>query len=231
MKHKGYTILIVEDEKSIRDVLTLNLGMDGYNVITCDNGLQAIDIVRQHDVSLILMDVMLPKLNGIESAKQIKKKRPELPIVMLSALDQTNDRIKGLRAGADDYVNKPFNYEELLIRIEKQLQKKRIRDGNPEEIMIGKNLINLSSSTISNSKGTKQLTSKELTLLKYLYNNKNRVISREELLANVWGYSSFPNSRTVDNYISVLRKALTTEKGKREFIYSQRGIGYKLLID
>ena len=115
-------ILIVEDEKSIREVLKLNLQLDDYDVICRDNGKEAIKVAIENDISLIIMDVMLPEVNGVDAVREIKRKRPELPIIMLSALDQSSDKIKGLKAGADDYMAKPFNYEELLLRINKQLK-------------------------------------------------------------------------------------------------------------
>ncbi len=223
------TILIVEDEKSIRDVLKLNLQMDSYEVLTADNGVEAIELIKDQKIDLILMDVMLPEINGLEAANKIKSIRPDLPIIMLSALDQSVDRVKGLKAGADDYVNKPFNYEELLLRIQKQLDKVKFHNSEATTINIGTNQIDLVSYTIKNAKGLHQMSSKEASLIKYLYDNKNRVISREEIFANVWEYKSFPNSRTVDNYISSLRKYLACEKNTG-FIHSERGVGYKLIL-
>ena len=228
IEHKA-SILIVEDEKSIRDVLSLNLQMDGYSTRLIDNGADAIDFIGEENVDLVLMDVMLPKVNGLEATKRIKYMRPDLPIIVLSALGQSIDRVKGLKAGADDYVNKPFNYEELLLRIEKQLQKTLDPSQYKSIIKIGKNTINTIDHIISNNNGSQPLSSKEMNLIKYMYANRNRVISREELFANVWGYDSFPNSRTVDNYISILRKYLMDGSGQ-DYIQSERGIGYKLIV-
>lgn len=226
---RNTTILIVEDEASIRDVLKLNLRMDLYDVNCCDNGKEAIKIAMNNNIALVVMDVMLPLVNGIDAAKEIKSKRPELPIIMLSALDQSSDKINGLKAGADDYIAKPFNYEELLLRIQKQLDKSRKRTGESEEIYIGENLINFTSNTITSGSQNYSMNQKETALLKYLYANKNRVVSREEIYANVWNYQSFPNSRTVDNHITALRKALHTND-RKSYIQSERGIGYKLIV-
>tara|TARA_B100000497_G_C7663903_1_gene400099 strand:+ start:922 stop:1614 length:693 start_codon:yes stop_codon:yes gene_type:complete len=226
---RNTNILIVEDEKSIREVLKLNLQLDDYDVICCDNGKEAIKVAIENDISLIIMDVMLPEVNGVDAVREIKRKRPELPIIMLSALDQSSDKIKGLKAGADDYMAKPFNYEELLLRINKQLKSHRNNHGEAEEINILNNIINFTSNTISNITGTHKMNQKEAALMKYLYENKNRVLSREELYAHVWNYNTFPNSRTVDNHITSLRKAL---KGKdiKSLIQTERGIGYKLVL-
>lgn len=231
MPSENRTILIVEDEKSIRDVLKLNLEMDSYEVLTADNGLKAIELIKNQKVDLILMDVMLPEINGLEAAHSIKSTRPDLPIIMLSALDQSVDRIKGLKAGADDYINKPFNYEELFLRIQKQLRKTRNKKSGAETITIGTSKINLVSHTLKNPSGSHKLKTKEIALVKYLYDNRNRVISREEIFANVWGYKSFPNSRTVDNYISSLRKYLGGGDEGADFIQSERGVGYKLILE
>jgi len=142
-------ILIVEDEKSIREVLKLNLQLDDYDVICRDNGKEAIKVAIENDISLIIMDVMLPEVNGVDAVREIKRKRPELPIIMLSALDQSSDKIKGLKAGADDYMAKPFNYEELLLRINKQLKSHRNNHGEAEEINILDNKINFTSNLCS----------------------------------------------------------------------------------
>ncbi|MEE9371600.1 MAG: response regulator transcription factor [Saprospiraceae bacterium] len=226
------SILLVEDEKSIREVLKLNLEMDNYNVLCCDNGYDAINIAKERNIHIILMDVMLPKVNGIDAAREIKNRRPELPIIMLSALNQSTDRVKGLKAGADDYISKPFNYEELVLRIEKQLEKNRKMQGQINTFTIGHNTIDITNNIISNSKGQYQMNSKESLLLKYLFDNKNRVVSREEILANVWGYDTFPHSRTVDNYIASIRKGLLSKATDKKFIIlSERGIGYKLIIN
>lgn len=225
-----HSILVVEDEKAIGEVLKLNLELDGFEVIYLENGKDAVSFVYDQDIDLIIMDVMLPEMNGIEASQKIKKIRPDLPIIILSALDQSIDRIKGLKAGADDYVNKPFNYEELLLRIQKQLNRNNSAFFDSNTIKIGNSIVHLASSTLRNSSNTYNLNPKELALIKYLYENKNRVVSREELYANVWGYTSFPNSRTVDNYISAIRKYLTDEEERTEYILSERGIGYKLLI-
>lgn len=220
----------MEDEKAIGEVLKLNLELDGFEVIYLENGKDAVSFVYDQDIDLIIMDVMLPEMNGIEASQKIKKIRPDLPIIILSALDQSIDRIKGLKAGADDYVNKPFNYEELLLRIQKQLNRNNSAFFDSNTIKIGNSIVHLASSTLRNSSNTYNLNPKELALIKYLYENKNRVVSREELYANVWGYTSFPHSRTVDNYISAIRKYLTDEEERTEYILSERGIGYKLLI-
>jgi two-component system alkaline phosphatase synthesis response regulator PhoP len=229
MLAKSCSILIVEDEKSLREVLALNLKMDGFDVVSVENGRDATEYIKQNNVDLILMDVMLPEMNGIDASKIIKQKRPDLPIIILSALDQSVDRIKGLKAGADDYINKPFNYDELLIRIQKQIARNK-KSLLEELIVIGSNKIDFAKNCINNKSGTHQLNPKESLLLKYLIENANRTISRQELMAKVWEYDSFPNSRTVDNYISALRKYLTKDDLNQEYIRSERGIGYRLIL-
>ena len=228
--NRGCKILIVEDEKSIRDVLELNLSLDNFDVLSCSNGADAIKVAEESNVQIIIMDVMMPKMNGIEAIQKIKAKRPEIPIIMLSALNQSTDKIKGLKAGADDYVAKPFNYEELLLRIEKQLDKQRVYRREAKITKIGNNIINITSQTIESEKGVYQMNQKETALILYLINNQNRVISRKEIYANVWKYENFPNSRTVDNHVASLRKALFWDKD-RPLIQSVRGIGYKMIID
>lgn len=227
--HKS-KILVVEDERVIRDLLHLNLTMDGFDVSICVRGDEVLDKVMKEWFDIIVLDIMLPGKNGIDICGEIKKHRPELPIIILSALDHPSKRIKGLKAGADDYITKPFEYEELLLRIQKQIEKTRIQSGSQKKITIGNIEINLSNNKIKyNDSESHDLTSKETALLAYLYANRNRPISRKEILANVWGYESFPNSRTVDNHITSLRKAFK-ELGE-ELFKSERGIGYRLIIN
>ena len=228
MSENKKIILVAEDEKSIRDLLRLNLEMDGYRVIECQRGDEVNELINNHQFHLVLLDVMLPGKNGVDICREIRSHRPELPIIMLSALGMAKDKISGLKAGADDYVAKPFNYEELLLRIQKQLDKSVIRTGKNQVYKLDGISIDFTLNQISRTdQGIYKMSTKEAALLKYLLDNKNRVISRKEILANVWGYENFPNSRTVDNHIASLRKSLT--HNDESPIISERGIGYRFV--
>ncbi|MCI9280961.1 MAG: response regulator transcription factor [Bacilli bacterium] len=216
-------ILVCDDETLIRDVIREYLLMDNYEVLEASNGLDAIDVVKNNDIDLIIMDIMMPKMDGYQAIKEIKKIK-EIPFIVLSARSEEFDKLIGFDLGIDDYVTKPFSPKELVARIKavtKRLQNEVITykyqslelNDSAHEVTIDKELV--------------MLTPKEYDLLKYLFQNKNIALSRETILASVWGYDFFGDERTVDTHVKTLRNNL----GKyRDIIKTIRGMGYKLEI-
>lgn len=215
-------ILIIEDEKNISSFVKMELEFEGYITQVIEDGKQGLDEAINKDYDLILLDLMLPSLNGIEICRRLKKEK-NTPIIMLSAKDSVMDKVSGLQMGADDYVAKPFAIEELLARI--QVVFRRENNSN-SKILIFKDLsINIESRLVKKGDEELNLTNKEYELLLYLMENKEKVISRFNLLESVWGYNYETETNVVDVYVRHLRNKLDTED-KEEYIKTVRSIGY-----
>ncbi|HVZ97649.1 MAG TPA: response regulator transcription factor [Chitinophagaceae bacterium] len=226
------SILLVEDEENLRDTLKLNFEMEGYNVVTAVDGAQALNAVRREFFDLIVLDVMLPEIDGISVCENIRLFNSEIPILILSAKNNSSDRVIGLQKGADDYVTKPFDLTELMLRVKKLINKSKLIASNKEPVKevfsFGKNNINFKSLECTTKQGeTVALTKKEAMLLKLLIENKNEVVPREKILQAVWGYNVYPTTRTVDNFILNFRKYFEDNSRKPKYFHSIRGIGYK----
>lgn len=230
MKQK-HSILLVEDEENLHETLKLNLELEGYEVTGEFDGLAALKAVQNEYFDLIILDVMLPELDGISVCENIRLQNNELPILILSAKNSSSDRVLGLKKGADDYLTKPFNLEELLLRVHKLIHKsKRISEKQQviEVYDFGKNSINFKALQGTNRKGELIfLTKKEAMLLKLLIENKNEVVPREKILHAVWGYNVYPTTRTIDNFILSFRKYFEEDSKNPKYFHSVRGIGYK----
>lgn len=215
-------ILIIEDEKNISSFVKMELEFEGYITQVIEDGKQGLDEAINKDYDLILLDLMLPSLNGIEICRRLKKEK-DTPIIMLSAKDSVMDKVSGLQMGADDYVSKPFAIEELLARIQVVFR----RDNNlNSKILNFKDLsINIDSRVVKKGDEELNLTNKEYELLLYLMENKEKVISRFSLLESVWGYNYETETNVVDVYVRHLRNKLDTED-KEEYIKTVRSIGY-----
>lgn len=215
-------ILIIEDEKNISSFVKMELEFEGYITQVIEDGKQGLDEAINKDYDLILLDLMLPSLNGIEICRRLKKEK-NTPIIMLSAKDSVMDKVSGLQMGADDYVSKPFAIEELLARIQVVFR----RDNNlNSKILNFKDLsINIESRLVKKGDEELSLTNKEYELLLYLMENKEKVISRFSLLESVWGYNYETETNVVDVYVRHLRNKLDTED-KEEYIKTVRSIGY-----
>lgn len=231
MEPKKLSILLVEDEENIQDALKLNFEMEGYEVTSVYDGEAALKAVHDEYFDLIILDVMLPEIDGITVCENIRLTNTEIPILMLSAKNQSADRILGLKKGADDYVTKPFSLEELLIRVRILINKsKKIAAKEPveEQYVFGKNQINFKSlECVTKTGEVVALTKKEAMLLKLLIENKNEVVTREKILQSVWGYNVYPTTRTVDNFILNFRKYFEEDSRNPKYFHSIRGIGYK----
>lgn len=226
-------ILLVEDEDQIRSLLEMNLEMEGFEVIAATNGKDAIKAFKEQHFDLIILDIMLPGIDGIGVCEQIRLTNSEVPIIFLTAKDTAEERVKGLKKGADDYLTKPFDLEELIIRVKNLL--KRSGTDKSKEIQgifsFDKYWINFKTYEAKTNEGTVNLTQKEALLLKLLIERKNEVVSRNQILQSVWGYDVYPSTRTIDNFILSFRKYFEPNPKKPEFFLSVRGIGYKFVED
>ena len=222
-------ILLLEDEKHLAETLKLNLELEGYNVSVVGDGQVAIARFKEEKFDLAVLDIMVPSIDGIGVAESIRLTNTKVPILFLSAKGTAEDRILGLKKGGDDYIAKPFNLEELLLRIKKLLSR---NEENPvktnfNEYTFGNNYINFDSYEAKGQNGDFTLTKKEALLLKLLIENKNEVVSREKILQTVWGYAVYPSTRTIDNFVLAFRKYFELDPKNPIHFKSLRGVGYK----
>lgn len=223
-------ILLVEDEENLRSTIALNLELEGYDVLCAVNGKEALHLFKTNRFDIVVLDIMLPEINGLDVCREMRKENRNVFILFLSARSMGSERIEGLKAGADDYLSKPFNLEELLLRIEILLKRKPQVSGtnNINAITINGRNINFDTYQFSTSDGkSESLSKKETLLLKLLIEKKNQVVSRDEILEQVWGYETFPTGRTIDNFILAFRKYFETDPSKPRHFISVRGVGYK----
>jgi len=224
-------VLLAEDEKSLRDGIRLNLELEGYEVEEAVNGSEALRKFENQRFNLVILDVMMPELNGFEVCEKIRLTDNETPILFLTAKDTSQDTIQGLKLGADDYLTKPFNLEELLLRTKiliKHSLKGTAKETQLSIFSFGGNTVNFSTYQAETYENREiQLTKKETALLKLLVDRKNQAVSRQQILQYVWGYDVFPSTRTIDNFILSFRKYFEKDAKHPEFFHSIRGVGYK----
>ncbi len=225
------SILLVEDEENLHEALKLNLELEGYEVTSAFEGTTALQKIQSEYFDLVIMDIMLPELDGIHITESIRIQNNEVPILILSAKNTSSDRVLGLKKGADDYLTKPFNLEELLLRVQKLINKNKKlseKDTTGDSYSFGKNKINFRAQEAITKSGEKiQLSKKEAMLLKLLIENKNEVVPREKILQTVWGYNVYPTTRTIDNFILSFRKYFEEDSRNPQYFHSVRGVGYK----
>ena len=231
MAAKNISILLVEDEENLHEALKLNLEMEQYEVTGVFDGAEALKAVQKEHFDVIILDVMLPEVDGITVCETIRLQGNEIPILILSAKNSSADRVLGLKKGADDYLTKPFNLEELLLRVQKLVQKShQLSTRKPVEQIysFGKNSIDFKALECTTKDGEIiTLTKKEIMLLKLLIENKNEVVTREKILQSVWGYNVYPTTRTIDNFILNFRKYFESDSRNPIYFHSVRGIGYR----
>ena len=221
-------ILLVEDEESLVNVLTLNFEMEDYDVSVATSGLEALELF-DHSYDLVILDVMLPGLSGFDVCKAIRD-QSQVPILFISAKGTSTDRINGLKLGADDYLVKPFNLEELLLRVKILIDRQKVAEPEEEGFEFDGNSINFKTYEISVGNEVSTISKREMELLKLLIAKKNEVVSRDEILDTVWGKDKFPTTRTIDNYILNFRKYFEPNPRKPKYFKSLRGVGYKFEI-
>ncbi|NWF89548.1 MAG: response regulator transcription factor [Ignavibacteriaceae bacterium] len=225
-------ILIVEDEPNMRLGLKDNLEFESYEVDIATDGEEGLNKILDNNYSLVLLDVMLPKKNGFDVCKTVRKKGITTPIILLTAKGEEIDKVLGLELGADDYVTKPFSIRELLARIKAILRRgENFTSGDLKNKMIslGKLQINFLSYTALEGKDSVQMSHKEIDVLYYLWKKRNQTVSRDELLNEVWGYEENPTTRTVDNFILKLIQKVEKDHNHPQVILTVHGIGYKLV--
>lgn len=230
-QEKKGSILLVEDEENLHEALKLNLELEGYEVTSAYDGAAALKAIQNEYFDLIVLDIMLPELDGISVTETVRVSNNEVPILILSAKNSSADRVTGLKKGADDYLTKPFNLEELLLRVHKLINKnKKMQDKSTvgDQYEFGNNKIDFKAQEAVGCNGERiQLSKKEAMLLKLLIENKNEVVPREKILQTVWGYNVYPTTRTIDNFILNFRKYFEEDSRNPRFFHSVRGVGYK----
>jgi two-component system alkaline phosphatase synthesis response regulator PhoP len=225
------SLLIAEDEESLREALKLNMELEGYEVTTVDNGPGVIKAVKNEYFDLIILDIMLPDMDGITVCETIRMQHNDVPILFLSARNSSADRVEGLKKGGDDYLTKPFNLEELLLRVDKLVTKnKKIKEPQTvnDTYEFDGCIIDFSAhECIDKNKQKTELSKKEAALLRLLTEHEGEVVSREQILQIVWGYNVYPTTRTIDNFILNFRKFFEKDSRNPRHFHSIRGIGYK----
>ncbi len=220
-------ILLAEDEEHLLDVVKLNLEIEGYDVEAFANGREALEALHTHSYDLVLLDVMLPGINGFDICREFRRRDTRTPVLFLTAKGTGEDRVTGLKIGADDYLVKPFHLEELLLRVRNLIQ----RHGKAEtqdNFSFGAFTVNfLTYEIFKNEEKLAELTKRETLLLKMLTEKPNQVVSREDILDKIWGEDAFPSSRTIDNYILAFRKYFEENPREPRHFHSVRGVGYK----
>lgn len=225
-------ILVVDDEKPISDIVKFNLTKEGYEVFTAFDGEEAVEMVNEIEPDLILLDLMLPKMDGLEVCREVRKNY-DTPIIMVTAKDSEIDKVLGLELGADDYVTKPFSNRELVARVKANLRRQgnapaKVEEENNNELNIGVLTIHPEAYVVSKRGETIELTHREFELLHYLAKHIGQVMTREHLLQTVWGYDYFGDVRTVDVTVRRLREKIEDNPSHPTWLVTRRGVGYYL---
>lgn len=225
-----YKILVVDDEEPIAKILEFNLRKEGYDVIVANDGEKAVELAFSEDPDLILLDLMLPKKDGMEVCREVRAQK-NIPIIMLTAKNSEIDKVLGLEFGADDYVTKPFSTRELMARVKVNLrrvakQTEVVEEKNTSEVVIKDIVIYPEAYIIKKNGEEVDLTRREFDLFYYLAQHRGQVLTRENLLQTVWGYDYFGDVRTVDVTVRRLREKVETDSSQPEYIMTRRGVGY-----
>jgi len=226
---KKTRILIVEDEPAMVEGLRDNFEYEGYDVISAGDGMAGLDRALADDPDLVVLDVMMPRMSGLDVCKQLKAKRPGLPIIMLTARGQEIDKVVGLELGADDYVTKPFSIRELMARVKAVLRRVAPQGLTPDVYRFSDVEVNVRGNAVLRAGTQVDLSAKEFALLAYFVSHPGETLSRDRLLDAVWGYENYPNTRTVDTHIVHLRQKLEPNPEEPRFILTVHGSGYKFV--
>jgi DNA-binding response OmpR family regulator len=222
-------ILIVEDEPNMVSGLRDNFQFEGYEVVTAADGVAGLQAALSDSPDIVLLDVMMPRMSGLEVCKQLKSKKPSLPVIMLTARGQEVDKVVGLELGADDYVTKPFSIRELLARVKAVMRRAHTNAAEQENYSFGDVQVNVRSCQVVRSGKALDFSAKEFDLLKYFLGHPGETLSRDRLLEDVWGYDRFPTTRTVDAHIVRLRQKVEPKPEEPRFILTVHGTGYKFV--
>lgn len=223
-----FTIAIIEDEPGVRSGLTLNLELEGYKVIAASDGEEGIEIVDKHKPDLIILDVMMPRKDGFEVCRHLRNQGISTPIILLTAKCQEVDKVLGLELGADDYLAKPFGMKELVARV-KALLRRVQKTIDVDRVQFSDVVIDFKAYKAEKNRTPLELSAREYRLLKFLIAKVGTVVTRDELLDEVWGYNSYPTTRTVDNHIAKLRQKVEADNDEPQHILTVHGVGYKFV--
>ncbi len=222
-------ILLVEDEENLHEAIKMNLELEDYIVTSVFNGKEAMKKFNQGRYDLVILDVMLPGVNGFDICQAIRLENKQIPILFLTAKNASHDRINGLKVGGDDYLTKPFNLEELILRSANLIKRSLMTtDKSIDQYRIGEFVIDFNSFEVVSENGQKnRLTNRQIKLLRLLIEKSNQVVSRQEILEKIWGYDVYPSTRTIDNVILAFRKIFEINVEPFTYFKSVRGVGYK----
>jgi DNA-binding response OmpR family regulator len=223
-------VLVIEDEPQMRSMLVDNLEFEGYRVTAVASGEEALQQCTSQQFALLLVDVMLPGISGFEVCEQVRSRGIRVPIVVLTARTEEHDRVRGLDLGADDYVSKPFSVRELLARVRAQVRRDDWRSPSGEQFTLGDVVVIPRQRLVLKHGKRMALSAREFELLRYLFAHRNEVVSREQLLRDVWGYHELSVTRTVDNYMAKLRTHIEPQPHAPQFLITVHGSGYQLLV-
>jgi two-component system alkaline phosphatase synthesis response regulator PhoP len=231
-RNDAFRILVVEDESSLAELLHVNLQTEGYRVEVASDGNEALDLFSTRRYDLLILDIMLPGMDGLTICRKIRAENHSTPVLFLTAKNEAKDRIEGLRTGGDDHLGKPFELEELLLRVSKLLERSEKGSGPKSSDLshfeFGGNRIDLEGYQARSFDGkVEKLSKREVMLLKFLIDNRDRAVSREEVLETIWGFEIYPSTRTIDNFILHFRKLFEVDPKNPRYFHSVRGVGYK----
>lgn len=228
--YKMQKIGIIEDEKNISDMIKYNLEKDGYEVYTAYDGQEGIELIESQELDLLLLDIMLPNVDGLDICKRVRQKKMDIPIIIVSAKADEFDKVLALELGADDYVTKPFSMREVLARIKARLRRKPTEtakeEANSDKLKEGNLEMDLKKYEVSKNGQVIELTLREFELLKFLWLSKGEVFTREDLLTKVWDYEYYGDVRTVDVTVRRLREKIEDDASKATYVLTKRGVGY-----
>jgi DNA-binding response OmpR family regulator len=222
-------ILVVEDEPNMVTGLRDNFEFEGYHVLTAMDGVEGLARALNESPDLVILDVMMPKMSGLEVCKQLRAKRPSIPIIMLTARGQEVDKVVGLELGADDYVTKPFSIRELLARVRAVLRRTQTLPKDMDSYSFGDVSVDLKHCSVQRAGHSLDVSSKEFELLKYFICHSGETLSRDRLLEDVWGYDNYPTTRTVDTHLVRLRQKLEPDPEQPRFFQTVHGVGYRFV--
>jgi DNA-binding response OmpR family regulator len=222
-------ILVIEDEPNMVAGLRDNFEFEGYEVITAQDGIEGLERALEESPDLVVLDVMMPRMSGLEVCRQLRAKRASIPIIMLTARGQEVDKVVGLELGADDYVTKPFSIRELLARVKAILRRTAVVPKNQDQYSFGDVEVDLHRCRVLRSGKQLDISSKEFELLKYFICHTGETLSRDRLLEDVWGYDNYPTTRTVDTHLVRLRQKLEPDSEQPQYFLTVHGTGYRFV--
>ena len=228
MRGDGYVIAVIEDEDLIRKSLVMNLELEGFKVLTASDGEEGVTLINQQKPDLIIMDVMMPRKDGLQACREIRVAGVSTPLILLTARSSEVDKVLGLDLGADDYLAKPFGMLELRARV-KALLRRIQRVTSIDEIRFSNVVVDCKAYRALRDAEPIELSAREYRLLRYLVSKQGSVVTRDELLDEVWGYNSYPTTRTVDNHIARLRQKIESNIDEPQHILTVHGVGYKFV--